>query len=62
MVGDNEFILNHSTVIEAMQEYLDKRMRKFSPCVVKVEEARDSRAAGGAPTFRIYATQKSRSS
>jgi len=34
MRGNNDLILNHATIIEALQEYLDKRMGDYSPQVV----------------------------
>lgn len=37
MRGANEFILNQQTMIEAVQEYLDKRMGLFAPSVRLVE-------------------------
>jgi hypothetical protein len=36
MIGSNTLILNVATVTEAIQEYLDKRMFKYSPKVVSV--------------------------
>lgn len=36
MIGTNELNLNEATMIQAMQEWLDKRMGCFSPKVVSV--------------------------
>ncbi|MDZ4343257.1 MAG: hypothetical protein U1E51_12590 [Candidatus Binatia bacterium] len=36
MKGNNTFHLNEATLIEAMQEYLDKRMLVYTPKVVSV--------------------------
>jgi hypothetical protein len=36
MKGNNELILNESTMIEAVQEYLDKRMTTFAPMVKSI--------------------------
>lgn len=36
MKGNNELVLNESTIIEAVQEYLDKRMTTFAPKVKSV--------------------------
>lgn len=37
MIGDNELRLNESTMIEAIQEYLDKRYRIDCPVVKGVK-------------------------
>lgn len=37
MKGNNELILNEATLIEAMQEYLDKRMGEFAPVVKSIK-------------------------
>jgi len=37
MKGNNELILNEATLIEAMQEYLDKRMGEFAPAVKSIK-------------------------
>ena len=34
MKGNNDLVLNHATVIEALQEYLDKQMGTYAPQVV----------------------------
>lgn len=36
MKGPNSLHLNEATIVEAIQEYLDKRMTAFSPKVVSV--------------------------
>lgn len=36
MIGNNELKLNEITVIEAMQEWLDKRMAGYSPKIVGI--------------------------
>lgn len=37
MKGNNELMLNEATLIEAMQEYLNKRMGDFAPAVKAVK-------------------------
>lgn len=36
MIGNNEMHLNEATMIQAMQEWLDKRMPGYSPKVTSV--------------------------
>lgn len=36
MKGSNDLILNHATIIEALQEYMDKRMGDYAPKVVTI--------------------------
>ena len=42
MRGNNDLILNHGTVIEALQEYFDKRMGEYSPQIVCVQAKGDT--------------------
>lgn len=49
MIGRNTMSLNTATMIEAMQEYLDKRMGEHAPRVMNVEA--DSRGMGS--SFKI---------
>ena len=36
MKGVNELLLNQSTIVEAIQEWIDKRMVDYSPKIVTV--------------------------
>ena len=36
MKGNNEILLNEATMIEALQEYFDKRMTTFAPVITNV--------------------------
>lgn len=36
MIGNNSLILNTATMIEALQEWLDKRMGEYAPQVMDV--------------------------
>lgn len=40
MKGSNELVLNEATMMEALQEYLDRRMTTFAPRVTGVTEVR----------------------
>lgn len=40
MKGNNTLELNEATLIEAMQEYLDKRMTEHSPRVTAVKSSK----------------------
>ena len=42
MKGNNDLILNHATVIEALQEYLDKQMGTYAPFVVSITPKSDN--------------------
>lgn len=42
MKGNNDLILNHATVMEALQEYFDKRMNEYSPQIVCVQAKGDT--------------------
>jgi len=42
MKGNNELILNYATVMESLQEYLDKRMGVFSPRVASIRPSGDT--------------------
>ncbi len=53
MIGNNEMILNTATVIEAMQEWLDKRMAGFAPRVTNVRAKDPLRG-----TFEITLNEK----
>lgn len=50
MIGNNQLNLNQATMIEAMQEYLDKRMGPFAPKVTAVGFHR----AGMDETFHVH--------
>lgn len=53
MIGNNVFLFNAATMMEAVQEYLDKRMNEYSPKVTHVTY--ESQTNG---TFRISVTEK----
>jgi hypothetical protein len=46
MKGNNELRLNEATLIEAVQEYLNKRMTTFAPKVISI--------GYGDREFRVY--------
>lgn len=56
MVGNNKLIFNEATMIEAMQEYLDKRMGSYAPQVTTV--ILDSIGSGSARTFAVLTADK----
>ena len=39
MKGNNEFHFNEATMIEAVQEYLNKRMGEFAPTVTSFSQS-----------------------
>lgn len=42
MKGCNEIHMNHATVMEALQEYLDKRMGEYAPRVASIRSNQDT--------------------
>lgn len=56
MKGNNTLVLNEATMIEAIQEYLDKRMPQHAPNVQAVTSAKG--ASYGLNTFEIEVTEK----
>lgn len=50
MIGNNQLNLNQATVIEAMQEYLNKRMGIYAPKVTGVSFSR----SGHDETFHVH--------
>jgi hypothetical protein len=55
MNGNNSLILNEATIIEAMQEYLDKR---YTPNISVKSVRQDMTQGGNINTFRIELTDK----
>jgi hypothetical protein len=53
MIGNNVFLFNTATMMEAMQEYLDKRMSEYAPQVTNVNY--ESQTNG---TFRVTLTDR----
>lgn len=51
MIGQGKLVLSHSTVIEALQEWLDKRWTVDSPVVRNVDK--NYNGAGGVAQFEI---------
>ena len=41
MKGNNELLLNEATIMEAVQEYLNKRMGEFAPTVKGIKKNSD---------------------
>ena len=54
MRGNNTLELNEATLIEAMQEYLDKRMGQFAPLVKGVSVT----GQGYEKTFNVSVSDK----
>ena len=52
MIGINELLLNQSTIVEAIQEWIDKRMVDYSPKILTVSY--DSTMA----MFRVVTEEK----
>jgi len=56
MRGTNTLHFNAATMIEAMQEYLDKRMGDYAPQVTDIRSGSDIR--GYAPEFVVTVNDK----
>lgn len=56
MIGNNELMLNEATLVEALQEYLNKRMQSYAPTVVAVSQEVSSSQSR---TFSVRVSERS---
>ena len=54
MIGDNELRLNQATMVQAVQEWLDKRMPDVKPKVISISLTSDSKSSyGSSVSFQV---------